>query len=115
MKRKGFTLIELVMVIVIIGILAAIAIPRFVSLRAEAQQAACDANAGAIRSSISAFYARTAVVTPFTAHFPADLDSLVPTWLSTKPGCPRDGTAYDGRYVSTTGILTRHDHPDTEL
>ena len=39
-NEKGFTLIELVMVIVLLGILAAVAIPRFVDLGASADQAA---------------------------------------------------------------------------
>ncbi|MBU2436558.1 MAG: prepilin-type N-terminal cleavage/methylation domain-containing protein, partial [Candidatus Omnitrophica bacterium] len=40
MKRKGFTLIELIMVIVIIAILSIIVIPRFINLRKDAQRAA---------------------------------------------------------------------------
>jgi MSHA pilin protein MshA len=49
-QQGGFTLIELVMVIVILGILAATAIPRFFDLTGEAQQAATDGMAGALGS-----------------------------------------------------------------
>jgi prepilin-type N-terminal cleavage/methylation domain-containing protein len=58
MRKTGFTLIELVMVIVIIGILAAVAIPRFMDLRDEAKIARCQADVGAIRTGISGWYAK---------------------------------------------------------
>lgn len=58
MGRKGFTLIELVMVIVIIGILAAVAIPKFMDLQTEAKRARCQADVGAIRTGISGWYAK---------------------------------------------------------
>ena len=47
---KGFTLIELVVVITILGILAAFAIPRFANLETEARIAAVQGLAGSIRS-----------------------------------------------------------------
>lgn len=50
MRQHGFTLIELVMVIVILGILAAVAIPKFIDLRTDAAKASVDGVAGALSS-----------------------------------------------------------------
>lgn len=55
--QRGFTLIELVMVIVLIGVLAAIAIPKFVDLGSDAQAAALQGVAGGLASASAVNYA----------------------------------------------------------
>lgn len=62
--KQGFTLIELVMVIVIIGILSAIAIPQFIDLRGEARQAAVNGVAGALGSASAINYAASVAGSP---------------------------------------------------
>jgi len=56
-KQGGFTLIELVVVITILGILAAFAVPRFASLEGQARLAATQSLAGSVRSSAALSHA----------------------------------------------------------
>ncbi len=55
-NKKGFTLIELMIVVAIIGILAAIAIPKFAELIRKSGEGASKGNLGSIRSSLSIYY-----------------------------------------------------------
>ncbi|MBS3896308.1 type II secretion system protein [Silanimonas sp.] len=60
-NQNGFTLIELVIVIVLLGVLAAIAVPRFVNLQDDALRSQLSANAAAITSAMNINYAACAV------------------------------------------------------
>lgn len=59
-RQSGFTLIELVIVIVVLGILAALAIPRFISLQREARIAVIDSLFNSVRSGANITYAKSA-------------------------------------------------------
>lgn len=60
-KQQGFTLIELVMVIVILGILAATALPKFASLQNDARIASIQSAGGAVKAAMGIVHAKSLV------------------------------------------------------
>lgn len=88
MRRvAGFTLIELMLVVAIIGLLAAIAIPKFADLAIKAKEAAIRGKLGTVRSAISIYYADN------EGRYPGDLNHwssagahpMVPKYLDEFP------------------------------
>lgn len=92
MKRQGgFTLIELVVVIVILGILAVTAAPRFLNLQGDARQASLEGLRGAIAGSMGISYGRAAINGIERNQYSA--------WVSdANPGTVVGGIAHDFGY-----------------
>ena len=93
-SRKGFTLIELMAVILIVGILAAVAIPLMKGRIDSAKWSEANAAAGTIRTGIRAYWAEKGPSYP-TASYAADLNGGVAVF-GTALGI--DSTDLDGRY-----------------
>lgn len=67
-KNKGFTLIELVMVISIVGVLSIVAVPKYFDLQDQAKNASQESIVGAVRAGLATYYIQNRA-------YPATLDT----------------------------------------
>ena len=72
MKKSGFTLIELVIVIAIIGILASLAVPKYIDMSTASKEAATKAGLGTLRAALATRYSASATAAA-TASYPTSL------------------------------------------
>ena len=82
-KSRGFTLIELMVVIVILGILAAVIAPRIPRFVNKAKEGKTKGNLGTLRSTLNIYYSDNNGIYPLVG----DLLMLVPKYIKSMPSC----------------------------
>ena len=87
LNKIGFTLVELMIVIGIIGFLSAVAIPSFIRSRATAQAASCIANLKQMEGATQLWAVDTSVADTAVPLW----DDLIPNYIRTRPKCPGGG------------------------
>ena len=109
-NEKGFNLIELIMVIVILGVLAVTAVPKFIDLKADALGARRDNLTGALRASVNILHANyilrsTATYDITTVVGSVDAQGLSPVVASaTSITATADGVTYSWSYSPHAGV-----------
>ena len=106
-NKRGFTLIELIMIIVILGILAAIAIPRYVDIRRDAQRAVIQGAYGAVSGGLQTAFASYRAF-PATGTLGASVLSLISRegWIYSGGGATNGFNIYMTGWAATDPYLS---------
>ncbi len=107
--KQGFTLVEIMIVVAIIAILAAIAIPNFIAYRNESQENACTSNANSIKTA-----AETWLSKPGNADKTPTMDNIAPAdgtgYIKKAPTCPAGGSYTIGKDAAGAITVTCSKH-----
>ena len=103
--KKGFTLVEIMIVVAIIAILAAVAIPNFIRYRNDSRTAACIANMKQLQTAAESYLTKHPGAAPTTEQLCGTGEDK---YLKNTPKCPKDNSAYsitleDGAIKVTCG------------
>ena len=99
-SKTGFTLIELMIVIGIIGLLAALIVPNFLRAKADAQFSSCEENCQNLAKGMEMYAVDN------SGHFPTSMALLAPNYLAVIPTCPAVGS---DTYTASLSTVTNPD------
>jgi prepilin-type N-terminal cleavage/methylation domain-containing protein len=103
--RKGFTLVEMMIVVAVIAVLVAIAVPNYMQARESAATRACISNLRQIEQAKEQFAMEAAKKDGDTAEW----SDLVPAYIKTQPSCPF-GADYTIGVIGTRATCIRPGH-----
>ena len=103
MRRAGFTLVEILIVVLIIGILLTAAVPNFVSARQNSRQNSCFSNLDKLDGAKAIWYQETSA----SSDESPVMGDLVPVHIRLVPNCPTNG-AYTLGNAATDVTCSEH-------
>lgn len=105
-SQAGFTLVEMLIVLFIIGVLLLIIMPNISDSGAKAQQKACQANINLLSAQVESYYL------DHQHTYPPDIEALVPQYIKQVPVCPLHPDKNDAYTITETGEVKCKYHDD---